>query len=192
MALRGGLEGTSPLAFAFPHLQLPRHDVADVAVSSRPSSAPRSVQRKAVGSTLDRPPPPAQTSDGDGEEEYEFRWLTNDEREYHASMWLPLANEQERSVLEDGILTFKSNTSYVGRLRKCLGVFIGQNCMGMATMEIGPDLSDFGSFIMQRQTLKCQTVASRPGGGSGTGGVLVKALKQVAQDMGYKLTLEGL
>eukprot|EP00929_Paragymnodinium_shiwhaense_P098656 TRINITY_DN6014_c0_g1_i2.p1 TRINITY_DN6014_c0_g1~~TRINITY_DN6014_c0_g1_i2.p1 ORF type:complete len:191 (-),score=33.52 TRINITY_DN6014_c0_g1_i2:176-748(-) len=152
----------------------------------------RSVQRKAVGSTLDRPPPPAQTSDGDGEEEYEFRWLTNDEREYHASMWLPLANEQERSVLEDGILTFKSNTSYVGRLRKCLGVFIGQNCMGMATMEIGPDLSDFGSFIMQRQTLKCQTVASRPGGGSGTGGVLVKALKQVAQDMGYKLTLEGL
>ena len=52
------------------------------------------------GATVDLPPPPSEVSEGGGGEEYEIRFVDNQEREQIAQQWLALASAEERQVLE--------------------------------------------------------------------------------------------
>lgn len=47
------------------------------------------------GATVDLPPPPSEVGEGGGGEEYEIRFVDNQEREQIAQQWLTLASEED-------------------------------------------------------------------------------------------------
>mmetsp|Transcript_13101 Transcript_13101/g.30607 ORF Transcript_13101/g.30607 Transcript_13101/m.30607 type:complete len:214 (+) Transcript_13101:55-696(+) len=155
-----------------------------------PELAVRSrVARRAVGATIDRPPP-GSTTGGDGEEGYEVRILTNEERDYYARLWLPLASEEDKACLEDRILPFRSAPVFAGRSRLCLGCFAGESCEGLATAEIKMDSGDFMSFLLAKRVLACLAIVTKPRINTQAGSLLVRAMKELADKQGFNIDFE--
>lgn len=146
----------------------------------------------AFGATIDRPPPPAELDEGDGSEGYEVRFLSNEEREYHANLWLPLAAEEDRAILEKQVLPFRSTQMFTGKSRLCVGAFVGPQCEGLATTEVVPDFSDFASFFVQKRCMRCLTLVTKPRTRTEAGGLIVRAVKQLADESGYRADFEPL
>jgi len=148
------------------------------------------VARPAAGVIERPPPPPAELDEGDGEEEYEVRFLTNEEREYFANLWLPLSTEEDRELLEKAVLPFRSTKMFTGKSRLCVGAFVGNQCEGMATTEVVPDFSDFSAFFIQKRCLRCLAIVTRPRVRTEAGSLIVKAVKQLADESGYRADFE--
>lgn len=149
------------------------------------------VQMRAAA-TIDRPPPPAELDEGDGEEEYEVRYLTNEERAFNANMWLPLASDADTKLIEERILPFRSTKMYAGKSRLCVGCFLNDRCVGMATAEVVPDLSDLYAFFLQTRLLRALSVVTKPRAGTEIGSLLVGALKQIADEQSFRTDFDPL
>uniref|UniRef100_A0A7S1KYW2 Glycylpeptide N-tetradecanoyltransferase n=1 Tax=Alexandrium catenella TaxID=2925 RepID=A0A7S1KYW2_ALECA len=145
--------------------------------------------RSAAG-VLDKPPPPADLDEGDGEEEYEVRFLSNEEREYHAQLWLPMAGEEDRRLLETAVLPFRSTQFFTGKSRLCIGAFVGEKCEGLATSEVVMDYSDISAFFTQRRCLRCLSLVTKPRVRTEAGSIIVRAVKQFAEENGYRADFE--
>lgn len=149
--------------------------------------------RGAIGATIDRPPPPgADLEEGDGEESYDIRFVTNEEREQYVNLWLPIAGEEERRLLQDEVLPFRSTKAFTGKSRLCVGAFLGEQCVGLATTEVVPDFSNLGAFFMQSRILRCITLVLRPRSLGPTGSLLVQAIKQLGDESGYRVDFDSL
>lgn len=148
--------------------------------------------RRQVAATVDRPPPPADLDEGDGEEEYEVRYLTNEEREYHANMWLPMAEPADREIIEARVLRFRSSVGFAGKSRMCVGAFLNKKCVGMITVEVVPDNSNLVTFMLQSKLLRCLAITTKPRVGNDAGSVLLTTIKELADQQSFKMDFEQL
>eukprot|EP00435_Cladocopium_sp_Y103_P017434 s4425_g4.t1 len=105
---------------------------------------------------------PKQHSSAGGGEEYEIRFVDNQEREQIAQQWLTLASEEERKILEQKVLPFRSTAYFTGKSRLCLGAFIGPNCQGLGLTEVRMDIQDLASFFMDKRVLRVMTLITKP------------------------------
>eukprot|EP00440_Ansanella_granifera_P025484 gb/GFBE01027676.1/.p1 GENE.gb/GFBE01027676.1/~~gb/GFBE01027676.1/.p1 ORF type:complete len:222 (+),score=46.58 gb/GFBE01027676.1/:1-666(+) len=183
LVLSPGL-GWVPLPGSWPKLGI-RADV-------RSGSSCR-VARRVAGATIDRPPPPADLDDGDGDgEEYVVRFMDNAEREQVGIQWLTMASEEERDLLEKQVLPFRSSKMFTGKSRLCVGAFVGNSCVGMATTEVKMDVADFAAFFMDKRVLRCLALVTKPRVRTEAGAMILKAVKQLADESGYRTDFEPL
>mmetsp|Transcript_71689 Transcript_71689/g.134073 ORF Transcript_71689/g.134073 Transcript_71689/m.134073 type:complete len:208 (+) Transcript_71689:64-687(+) len=149
------------------------------------------VKRQAAsGATINRPPPGADTGFGGGEDGYEVRLLTNEEREYYARLWLPMASEEEKTCIEERVLPFRSTGVFAGKSRICFGCFAGESCEGLATVEIKMDTREFISFLLAQRVLACTSIVVKPRVKSEAGSLLVRAMKELADQQGFNVDFE--
>eukprot|EP00913_Durusdinium_trenchii_P029359 g27524.t1 len=165
---------------------------------------PRPRTRLALkGATVDVPPPPTEVGEGGGGEEYEIRFVDNQEREQIAQQWLTLASEEEsiwssqlskheRQVLEQKVLPFRSTAYFTGKSRLCLGAFIGDNCQGLGLTEVRMDIQDLASFFMDKRVLKVLVLITKPRVQTEAATLILQACKQLAEETGYRADFEPL
>lgn len=145
-----------------------------------------------AGATVDLPPPPTEVGEGGGGEEYEIRFVDNQEREQIAQQWLTLASEEERKILEQKVLPFRSTAYFTGKSRLCLGAFIGPNCQGLGLTEVRMDIQDLASFFMDKRVLRVMTLITKPKVQSEAATLILQASKQLAEETGYRADFEPL
>lgn len=149
-------------------------------------------RQAATGATIDRPPPPAELEEGDGDEEIEVRFVDNDERELTASRWLLMASGEDKDLIEKEILPFVSSWMFTGKSSVCVGAFVGDRCEGMATAEVRMDNSDFASFILAKRAMRCLALVTRPRVKTEAGRLILQAIKEFADERGYRADFEPL
>jgi len=153
-------------------------------------SSPYIVRR--VAATIDRPPPPADLEDGDGEEEYDVKYLSNMEREHYLKQWQLLASPEDLA-LSESMLSFRSQPMYNGLVRYCVGAFLDGKLQGLATCEERADIGDVVSFFFPKRVLRCFAVLTRPRVRTEAGSVLVRAIHAMADSHDcYRVDFEAL
>jgi len=144
-----------------------------------------------VAATIDRPPPPADLEDGDGEEEYDIKYLSNMEREYYLKQWQLLASPEERA-LSESMMSFRSQPMFNGLVRYCVGAFLNGKLQGLATCEERADIGDFASFFFPKRVLRCFAILTRPRVKTQAGSVLVQAVNTLADNRDCRVDFEAL
>lgn len=145
-----------------------------------------------MGATIDRPPPPADLDEGEGggEETYVVRFLTNEEREYYAHLWLGVASPEDGEMLKERVVPFRSHPIYSGTSRMCMGVFLNGTCEGLATTAVGPDASNLKTVLFSERRIKVFAIATRPWSKTSAGSMLVRGIKQLADEQGWNMDFE--
>ncbi|CAJ1405278.1 unnamed protein product [Effrenium voratum] len=134
------------------------------------------------GATVDVPPPPSQASEGGGGDGYEIRFVDNQERQRIAQQWLTVASQEEREVLEQKVLPFRSTQYFTGKSRLCIGAFVGETCQGLGLTEVRMDIQD---------VIGCALV-TRPRVQSEAAPLILQAAKQLADETGYRADFQPL
>eukprot|EP00930_Biecheleria_cincta_P064734 TRINITY_DN50383_c0_g1_i1.p1 TRINITY_DN50383_c0_g1~~TRINITY_DN50383_c0_g1_i1.p1 ORF type:complete len:195 (+),score=37.44 TRINITY_DN50383_c0_g1_i1:154-738(+) len=143
------------------------------------------VPRRVAGATIDKPPPPADLEDGDGDgEAFDVRFINNEERELIAQRWMMFAEGEEREILEKQVLPFRSSQMFTGKSRLCVAAFLGGTCEGIGTTEVRNDFSDPLAFFSVRRCLHVQALVTRPRVKSEAGTMILRALKMFAEASG--------
>mmetsp|Transcript_23393 Transcript_23393/g.66193 ORF Transcript_23393/g.66193 Transcript_23393/m.66193 type:complete len:258 (-) Transcript_23393:96-869(-) len=152
----------------------------------------RRVHCRAVGATIDRPPPPSKVGDGDGDDGqgYDVEVIDNQEREAIARRWLMMATEEDKAVIEKYILPFRSTQAFTGKSRLCFAAYLNGNCECLVTSEVVPDLDDFMAFLIQRRCLRVLSILTKPRMTTQAGMLLVKAIKQMANEQSWRPDFE--
>ncbi|CAK0837851.1 unnamed protein product [Prorocentrum cordatum] len=90
---------------------------------------------------IDRPPPPADLEEGNGNETFEIRYLSDEERSYYVKSWLLMASLEEKNMSASA-LAFRNQRMYAGRSRFALGVFLEDRLQALATCEERADIGE--------------------------------------------------
>ncbi|CAJ1457673.1 unnamed protein product [Effrenium voratum] len=145
------------------------------------------------GATVDVPPPPSQASEGGGGDGYEIRFVDNQERQRIAQQWLTVASQEEREVLEQKVLPFRSTQYFTGKSRLCIGAFVGETCQGLGLTEVRMDIQDdLAAFFMDNRVLRVLALVTRPRVQSEAAPLILQAAKQLADETGYRADFQPL
>eukprot|EP00971_Amphidinium_carterae_P318526 6331307-Amphidinium_carterae.1 len=104
------------------------------------------------------------------------------------SFWFLLA--LLKVCIEERVLPFRSTGVFAGKSRICFGCFAGESCEGLATVEVKMDTREFISFLLAQRVLSCLSVVVKPKIKSEAGTLLVRAIKELADQQGFNVDFE--